>query len=175
MVKEKKEKEEIPKKSEEPLEIEEKIEEGKGKLEKRKTVAEKMLEDMVGSIKDMQIEVEKRISDYANTSFSKPSMDVIETDDSIIIKTDLPGVSKEDININLTDDSIDIQAKFEEELEVSEANYIKKERKYGEARRSMVLPSKIKVKEATAKFNNGILTVELPKVEKTEKFKVNID
>jgi HSP20 family protein len=169
------EKKDMPEKDEKKEEIKAKIEEGKDKVEKRKTTAEKMFEDILSNVKEMQQEVEKRVSDYANSIPAKPNMDVIETEESIIIKTDLPGVSKDNININLTEDTIDIQAKFEEESKVSEANFIKKERKYGEARRSMVLPAKIKVKGASAKFDNGILTVELPKVEKAEKFKVNID
>lgn len=149
-------------------------EEKKELAPKKKTVAEKMFEDMVSTIREKQIELEKAISEYTTTT-AKPTMDVIETDENLIIKTDLPGVKKEDITIDLTEDSIDIMAKFEEKLEIKEANYIKKERKYGEARRSMVLPSKIKVEEASAKFDNGVLTVELPKLEQKERFKVDID
>jgi len=175
MVEEGKVKKEVTEKDEKKEAIKAKIKEDKGTVAKSKTVAEKMFEDILSNIKDMQQEVEKRVSEYAGSLPAKPSMDVIETDESIIIKTDLPGVSKENININLTEDSIDIKAKFEEESEVSGANFIKKERKYGEAQRSMVLPAKIKVKEASAKFDNGILTVELPKVEKAEKFKVDIE
>ena len=129
------EKKDMPEKDEKKEEIKAKIEEGKDKVEKRKTTAEKMFEDILSNVKEMQQEVEKRVSDYANSIPAKPNMDVIETEESIIIKTDLPGVSKDNININLTEDTIDIQAKFD----------------------------------------NGILTVELPKVEKAEKFKVNID
>ena len=169
MVEEGKEKEVAKKDEKEVIKAKE-----KGSVEKSKTVAEKMFEDILSNIKDMQQEVEKRISDYASSLPAKPSIDMMETDEAIIIKTDLPGVNKDNIDINLTEDSIDIKAKFEEESEVSDANYIKKERKYGEAQRSMVLPAKIKVKEASAKFENGILTVELPKVEKAEKFKVDI-
>ncbi|MDI6644263.1 MAG: Hsp20/alpha crystallin family protein [Methanobacteriaceae archaeon] len=175
MVEKGKENKDVAEKDEKKEVIKAKIKEEKGPMEKSKTVAERMFEDILGNIKEMQQEVEKRVSEYASSLPAKPSMDVMETEESIIIKTDLPGVNKDDININLTEDSIDIKAKFEEESEVSDANFIKKERKYGEAQRSMVLPSKIKVKEASAKFDNGILTVELPKVEKAEKFKVDIN
>ncbi|MDI9614266.1 Hsp20/alpha crystallin family protein [Methanothermobacter sp.] len=138
-------------------------------FEKRRLMAEKMMEDMIKNMREMQKEFEKKISEYTENIPEKLNMDVIETDDQIIIKTDLPGVKKEDINIELTENTISISAVFEEEVEVQEANFVKKERKYGEARREMRLPEKIKVEEAKAKFENGVLTVELPKVEVKKK------
>lgn len=138
-------------------------------FEKRRMMAEKMMEDMIKNMREMQKEFEKKISEYTENIPEKLNMDVIETDDQIIIKTDLPGVKKEDINIELTENTISISAVFEEEIEVKEANFVKKERKYGEARREMRLPEKIKVEEAKAKFENGVLTVELPKVEVKKK------
>jgi HSP20 family protein len=155
--------------------VEEKSEMGKVQVESRKSVAERMLEDMVKNIREMQTDLESRISEYASSVPEKPMMDLIETNDTIVIKTDLPGVKKEDITINLTEDSIGVMAKFEEKHEIEEANYIKRERKYGEAQREMVLPTKVKIEEATAKFENGVLTVELPKLEVKEKFEVKID
>ena len=138
-------------------------------FEKRRMMAEKMMEDMIKNMREMQKDFEKKISEYTENIPEKLNMDVIETDDQIIIKTDLPGVKKEDINIELTENTISISAVFEEEIEVQEANFVKKERKYGEARREMRLPEKIKVEEARAKFENGVLTVELPKVEVKKK------
>ncbi|MGB9838183.1 Hsp20/alpha crystallin family protein [Methanothermobacter sp.] len=138
-------------------------------FEKRRLMAEKMMEDMIKNMREMQKDFEKKISEYTENIPEKLNMDVIETDDQIIIKTDLPGVKKEDINIELTENTISISAVFEEEVEVQEANFVKKERKYGEARREMRLPEKIKVEEAKAKFENGVLTVELPKVEVKKK------
>ncbi|QHN08841.1 Hsp20/alpha crystallin family protein [Methanothermobacter sp. THM-2] len=138
-------------------------------LEKRRLMAEKMMEDMIKNMREMQKDFEKKISEYTENIPEKLNMDVIETDDQIIIKTDLPGVKKEDINIELTENTISISAVFEEEIEVKEANFVKKERKYGEARREIRLPEKIKVEEAKAKFENGVLTVELPKVEVKKK------
>jgi HSP20 family protein len=97
----------------------------------------------------------------------------METENSIIVITDLPGVKKEDIDIDISEDSIDITAKFEDEIDEEGANYIKKERSYGETKRSISLPTQINVKEATAKFNDSILTVNLPKLME-EKHKVDI-
>jgi HSP20 family protein len=131
-----------------------------------------MLSDIVNTIREKQEELGKSLSDYT-TSFEKPLADVMETGKSIIVITDLPGVKKEDIDIDISEDSIDIVAKFDDEIEEEGANYIKKERSYGETRRSINLTAKIDVKKAIAKFNDSILTVKLPKMEE-EKYKVDI-
>ena len=144
-------------------------------FEKRRLIAEKMMEDMIKNMREMQKEFEKKIAEYAENIPEKLSMDVMETDDAIIIKTDLPGVKKEDINIELTENTISISAVFEEEVEVKEADFIKKERKYGEAKREMRLPEKIRVEDAKAKFENGVLTVELPKVEVKKKQTLKVE
>lgn len=142
---------------------------------KRRGVAEQMFNDMVSTIREKQEELEKAIADYTSNVPAKPVMDVIEDDENIIVKTDLPGVKKEDIKIDITEDTLEITANFEEETEVEDVNYIKRERRYGEATRLMKLPAKILMNESTAKFENGVLTVTLPKLEKSESFEVKVD
>ena len=134
---------------------------------------ENRLSDIVSSIRDKQEELGKSLSDYTS-SIQKPLADIMETETSFIIITDLPGVKKDDIDIDISEDSIDITAKFEDEINEKGANYIKKERNYGETKRSISLPAKINIKGATARFNDSILTVTLPKLME-EKHKVNID
>jgi len=134
---------------------------------------ENRLSDIVSSIRDKQEELGKSLSDYTS-SFQKPLADIMETETSFIIITDLPGVKKDDIDIDISEDSIDITAKFEDEINEKGANYIKKERNYGETKRSISLPAKINIKGATARFNDSILTVTLPKLME-EKHKVNIN
>jgi HSP20 family protein len=141
---------------------------------KRRSMAEQMFKDMMKTIREKQEELEKALAVYTAAEPEKPTMDVIDTDEKIVVKTDLPGVKKEDIKIDLTEDSLAIEAKFEEESEVKEADYVRKERRYGEAKRSMILPAKVKTDEATAKFEDGVLTIELPKIEKKETIKVDI-
>jgi HSP20 family protein len=134
---------------------------------------ENRLSDIVSSIRDKQEELGKNLSDYTS-SFQKPLADIMETETSFIIITDLPGVKKDDIDIDISEDSIDITAKFEDEINEEDASYIKKERNYGETKRSISLPAKINIKGATAGFKDSILTVTLPKLME-EKHKVNIN
>ena len=142
---------------------------------KRRYVAEQMFNDMVGTIREKQDEFEKTISDYTSKVPEKLSMDIMEDDEKIMVKTDLPGVNKENIKIDITEDSLEIIANFENEVEVEGVNYIKRERKYGESNRVIVLPAKIAMDEATAKFEDGVLTVTLPKLEKKESFEIKVD
>ncbi len=156
----------------EPIAMGTENEEMSKESEEEKTRTENMLGDIVNTIKEKQEELGKSLSDYT-TSFQKPLADVMETENSIIVITDLPGVKKEDIDIDISEETIDITAKFEDEINEEGANYIKKERSYGETRRSINLPAKINIKEATAKFNDSVLTVNLPKLME-EKHKVDI-
>lgn len=143
-------------------------------IEKKKPTTEKMIDDVVKNIKEMQVDLENKISEYGKKVPSKLNIDLIESMETITVKTDLPGVGKEDINIELAENSLTIVATFEEKIEVEGVNYLRKERKYGEALRSVNLPVHIIIEEATANFENGVLTINLPKAEK-KKFNVEID
>ncbi|MCE5213831.1 MAG: Hsp20/alpha crystallin family protein [Methanobacterium sp.] len=166
---EKKEAEENVEEVEESIE-EEKSEEG---VNKGRTQAEKMFNDFISTVRNRQEDFSKAISDYTS-NLEKPLADVIETETEIIIKTDLPGIEKKDISVNLTQDSVEILATFEEEFNEEEVDYIRRERNYGETRKVIQLPAKVKVKDVTAKFEDSILTINLPKVE-AEKIEVDIN
>lgn len=135
------------------------------RLEKGKMTAQKIFEDMISTFREKQGDFEKAMSEYTASS-AKLAMDVVETDNDIVVKADLPGVKKEDIVIDLTEDSLEIMAIFEDESEFKGDNFIKKERRYGESKRSISLPQMVKIEEASAKFDNGVLTVTIPKEEK---------
>ncbi len=135
------------------------------RLEKGRNIAQKIFEDMISTFRDKQGDFEKAMSEYTASS-AKLAMDVVETENDIIVKTDLPGVKKEDIVIDLTEDSLEIMAIFEDESEFKSDNFIKKERRYGESKRTVSLPKMVKIDEASAKFDNGVLTVIIPKEEK---------
>ena len=84
--------------------------------EKSKINAEKLLNDIISGIQDKTEEFGKTITDY-KTALQKPLTDVIETEGSLIVKIDLPGVKKEDIDLGISEDSIEIKTIFEEEVE----------------------------------------------------------
>jgi HSP20 family protein len=142
----------------------------RGNAEKTRKQTESKINEFISSLKDKQEEFGKTIAEY--TAGEKLLTDVINTENSIIIKTDFPPLTKEDVNVNITEDSVEIVAQFEEEDENLE--FIKKERNYGETIRTIALPVIIDVKKASASFVNSVLTIELPKVQE-EKINVKIE
>jgi len=152
-------------------ETQDKSEIAQEEMEKKKSQTDKLLKDIMKTIKVKQDEFGKTISDYTSI---KPPADIIETSDIIILKIDLPGVKKEDIDIQMVSERVDIVVKFEDEMEGDDVNYVQKERSYGETRKIIKLPSEIKVKEATAEFKDCVLTVILPKVQQ-EVHKISIN
>jgi HSP20 family protein len=105
------------------------------------------------------------------------AVDMYETDDSVVLKTAIPGVKGEDINISVTGDMLSLKAESKAEEEVKRENYLRRERRLGAYRRSVNLPGGLKTDKAEADFTDGILTLTFPKAEevkpKTIKIKTN--
>ena len=102
-------------------------------------------------------------------SVSSLSCDVIDEGDRYIITTEMPGISKQDVKLNASNNTIEISAEHKEEEEEKKKNYVRKERKSVSYHRTLPLPDKVDSSKATAKLNNGILTVEIGKVNPTPK------
>ncbi len=131
------------------------------------------INDIIITIKDKQEEFTQMLSDYTSST-KKTLIDVIETDDSIIIKADLPRLKKEDVEIAISEDTVDICAEFQEEEIVDTMEYLQRERSYGKIRRSVKLPSKVLIKEAEGTFKDSVLTIKLPKLfKKTLRLKID--
>jgi HSP20 family protein len=102
------------------------------------------------------------------------AVDVINTDDAIIIKAMIAGVRPNDIDVDLSRDMVTIKASREEETEVQEENYFQKELYWGSFSRNILLPEEIDVDMAEAKEKNGLLVLTLPKVDKNRKTKLQV-
>jgi HSP20 family protein len=105
------------------------------------------------------------------------AVDMYETDDSVVLKTAVPGVKGEDINISVAGDTLSVKAESKAEEEVRRENYLRRERRYGAYRRSVTLPGGLRTDKAEADFTDGVLTLTFPKAEevkpKTIKIKTN--
>ena len=105
------------------------------------------------------------------------AVDMYETDDSVVVKTAIPGVKGEDLNISVAGDTLSVKAESKAEEELKRENYLRRERRYGAYRRSVTLPGGLKTDKAEADFTDGILTLTFPKAEevkpKTIKVKTN--
>ncbi len=102
--------------------------------------------------------------------------DIRETDKEYILEADLPGFTKDDVKIKVKDNYLILSAEKKQEIEEEKEGYIRKERTYGSLRRSFFLEN-VKEDEISAKFENGVLTIVLPKVkkEKIEEKSIDID
>jgi HSP20 family protein len=98
-----------------------------------------------------------------------PAVDVREEDDRLIVKADLPGVKKDDVDITATEDSITIQGHSEEEKEEKKDGYYRRERHSGSFSRVLPLPAMVDADKAQAEFKDGTVTITLPKVAKAPK------
>jgi HSP20 family protein len=110
---------------------------------------------------------------YGN--IKKPAADVVETDDEVIITMEVPGVSKEDINISLTCDELYVQAKKPAEPEEETGCVHKQERSYDMYKRMIKLPCAVKNEQSKASLCKGILKVTLPKEITVTRTKISVE
>jgi len=96
------------------------------------------------------------------------ALDVYETDQDVVVKSSVPGVKPEDIDITITGDTLTIKGETKAEEKVEKANYIRQERRYGAFSRSVTLPTSIVAEQAKAEFEHGVLTLTLPKAEEVK-------
>jgi HSP20 family protein len=99
---------------------------------------------------------------------SVPSMDLYQTDDAVVVKMGLPGVKPEDIQVSVTNGVLNIRGEVKEEKEEKEKTYHLRERRYGSFSRAVTLPSNVNSEKADAQFENGVLTLTLPKAEESK-------
>ncbi len=97
--------------------------------------------------------------------------DIREDENSYLLEVDLPGYSKDDIKIDITDGYLTINAKVEKEDKDESKTYVRRERFTGEVSRSFYVGDDIKEEEVKASFKNGILTLEVPKLSLEDKKK----
>jgi len=105
----------------------------------------------------------QRFNPWGAEHFS-PQLDIFERDGKIVVRADLPGLSKDDVKVDVTDDSIMIEGERKSEHEERQEGVYRSERSYGQFRRQIPLPEGAKPDTATASFKNGVLevTVEAP-------------
>lgn len=106
-----------------------------------------------------------------------PAVDIYEEGDDLVLKAELPGLNKDDIEVKVTDDYITISGEKKKEEKVEEKNYYRYERSYGSFSRTFRLPVEIQTDKAKAKFENGVLEIRIPKTEeaKTKERKLQIE
>lgn len=106
----------------------------------------------------------------------RPSVDIYEDGNDVVLKSELPGLTKDDISVTLKDDLITISGEKKREEKVEQDNYFRVEVSYGSFARTFQLPVEVQGEKVKAKFKEGILEVRIPKseVEKPKGIKIEI-
>lgn len=94
-----------------------------------------------------------------------PTVDIFEDGNNVVVKAELPGMKKEDIEVNISDDVITISGDKKTEDKVEKKDYYRLERSYGSFTRTLRLPAETQTEKAKASFNDGVLEVRIPKTE----------
>ncbi|WP_144905589.1 archaeal heat shock protein Hsp14 [Halobellus captivus] len=103
------------------------------------------------------------------------AVDIVEHDEEFVVTVDLPGFEREDVEVNVTDHTLRIEAEREMESEAEEEDYLRQERRQRSMHRSIRLPDEVEKDSVTARMKNGVLTVTLPKMEVEEARTIEID
>ncbi|WP_069592922.1 Hsp20/alpha crystallin family protein [Methanosphaera sp. WGK6] len=132
--------------------------------------AKKLVDDFYSAFKSMQGDWNKTIDEYRS---NKPAFDLLEYEDKLVIKMDLPRVSKEDISVKMSTEAVYVEVEFPEESEDEDVKVLRKERCSGKTKRVIPIPIEIEVDDVKASFEDNELTITIPK-EKIREVDVEI-
>ena len=96
-------------------------------------------------------------------------VDIFEEGNDVVVKAELPGMKKEDLDVNLTDDTITVSGEKKKEEKIEKKDYYRVERSYGSFTRSFRLPKEVQSDKAKANFKDGVLEIRVPKTEEAMK------
>lgn len=154
------------------------------KREQTKNIAGKMTEDLSRGfddlqegIKSIQKIIDQKIDDYKKATIHSLDVDLIETEEKYYLKVDVPGIEKEEIDIEAGDKDISIVVTFKpftEEIEEEDKTVLISDIKQGKCSKSIRFSNNIEIDKISAKFNNGTVLITIPKL-KTPKNKINVE
>jgi HSP20 family protein len=103
-----------------------------------------------------------------------PSVDVIDRDEEVVVKAEIPGVRKENVEVSLTDNTLTLSGHTESEEKEEKESFFRREIRRGEFSRTLTLPASVDTEHAKASFEDGVLVVTVPKITKTARRRVDI-
>lgn len=146
---------------------------------KEKGVVTKALSPFEAMERDFEMMLHNRhlFPFHGRTAFSgkMPSVDMIDQKDHILIKAELPGVDKKDLEISVSDKTVTIKGKTSSDKKEEKGNYYRREISSGSYERVLSIPANVDSSKAKAKFRDGMLELTLPKTGKSASKKINVD
>jgi HSP20 family protein len=103
-----------------------------------------------------------------------PPMDLVETEDHLVLRADLPGLDEDDVNVEIKDGVLTVSGERKSEHEEKHEGFYRVERTFGAFSRSLTLPQGVDANSVNAKFDRGVLEVKIPKPEERKPTRVQI-
>ena len=97
-----------------------------------------------------------------------PNVEVADTKEAVVVKAQVPGVSQDNLQVSITDDTLTLKGEMKEEEKKEEKNYYRREFRYGSFTRTVPLPAAVKSDKAVAKLKDGVLEITIPKSEQAK-------
>ncbi len=104
-----------------------------------------------------------------------PAIDIYDSKDNVMVKADIPGMKKDEIEVSVHGDTLIIKGEKKQEKEVKEKDYVRTERFYGSFNRAISLPAAVDASKVNATYKNGVLELVLPKKEESKPKQLKID
>jgi HSP20 family protein len=104
-----------------------------------------------------------------------PRIDVIDRDDEVVVRAEIPGVDKKDLDISVDERHVTIKGSTAREEKEEKGDYYRSEIMRGAFARTITLPSEVNGEKARAKFSNGLLELSLPKVERSKRHSIKVE
>lgn len=111
----------------------------------------------------------------ASFAHRMPAVDMIDRDKDVLVRAEVPGVRKEDISISVSDSALTIKGHTEHEEEKRREDYYYHEISYGDFTRRLELPAEVDAAKAKATMRDGVLEIELPKIETGKRRELNVE
>jgi HSP20 family protein len=105
----------------------------------------------------------------------RPAIDIYEAENEIVLKAELPGISKEDISVEVKDNALTLRGERFPESEVNEDKYYRREICFGTFERSFTLQDRIQPEQIKASFKDGILTIKIPRTQTEKPKQITVD
>ena len=105
----------------------------------------------------------------------RPAVDIYEAENEIVLKAELPGITKKDVSVEIKDNVLTLKGERFPEAEINEEKYYRKEICFGTFERSFTLQERIQPEQIKATFNNGVLTVKIPRPQVETPKQITVD
>ena len=146
--------------------------------------------DLLTAMRDLEHKVENMFQDLWQNSFNRekvpdlfsydsltsmPKMDVVDRDKEILVKAELPGIDKKDLEISITNNQLVIKAKTCHEEKEEKWDYLKQEISKNEIYRSVLLPADVDDSKVKTSFKNGVLELTIPKQKESHRRRIEVE